>query len=96
MRDYLTPAVQDAVRAANIPAWDMRHNAAVAKATRALTSLDEAASLRGPVVRANLWAGFFKLSANEPQRLPRLVDSIVMLRLDDVARALLRYNRDND
>jgi hypothetical protein len=96
MRDYITAAVQDAVHAANIPAWDIRHNAIVAKATRALTTLDEAAALRGPVVRANLWAGFFKLSANEPHRLPKLVDSIVMLRLDDVARALLRYNRDND
>lgn len=96
MHDYITPAVQDTVRATNIPAWDMRHNAVVAKATRALTSLDEAAALRGPVVRANLWAGFFKLSANEPHRLPMLVDSIVMLRLDDVALALLRYNHDND
>lgn len=96
MRDYITPAVQDAVRAANVPAWDPRHNAMVAKATRALSSLDEAAQMRGPVVRANLWAGFFKLSANEPQRLPKLVDSIVLLRLDDVAVALLAYNLNND
>lgn len=96
MHDYLTPAVQDTVRAANVPAWDSRYNAMVAKATRALTNLDEAAQMRGPVVRADLWAGFFKLSANEPHRLPRLIDSIVMLRLDDVARALLAYNRNND
>lgn len=96
MLDYVTPAVQDTVHATNIPAWDIRHNAVVAKATRALTTLDEAAALRGPVVRANLWAGFFKLSAREPHRLPMLIDSVVMLRLDDVARALLRYNRDND
>ena len=35
MLDYVTPAVQDTVHATNIPAWDIRHNAVVAKATRA-------------------------------------------------------------
>lgn len=94
--DNVTAAVKDAVLAAGIAAWDPRHNAAVAKATRALTALAEAAAMRGPVIEGRVWAGFFKLSANEPNRLPKLVDSIVMLRLDDVARALLRYNRDND
>lgn len=91
--DNLTNAVNDAVLAAGIAAWDPRHNAAVAKATRALTALAEAAEARG--LSEKVWGGFFKLSAREPQRLPKLVDSIVGLRLDDVARALLAYNAAN-
>lgn len=88
----VTAAVKDVVLAAGIAPWDPRHNAAVAKATRALTALAEAAAMRGPVIEKRVWAGFFKLSANEPNRLPKLVDSIVMLRLDDVARGLLAYH----
>ena len=89
---HLTAAVKDAVQATGIAPWDSRRTAATAKATRALTVLAEAAALRGSAVEDRVWGGYFKLSANEPQRLPKLVDSIVMLRLDDVARALMAYD----
>lgn len=90
---HLTAAVQDAVLAAGIPAWDGRYNATVARATRALTALFEAAALRG--LLDDVVAGYFKLSANEPHRLPKLVDSIVLLRLPEVGRALVTYNAEH-
>lgn len=90
---HLTAAARDAVLATGIPAWDVnRHTAAVRKATRNLTVLAEAAALRGTRIEEAVWAGYFKLSANEPQRLPALVASIENFRLDDVARGLLAYN----
>lgn len=88
--DNVTAAVQDVLTASGILAWDGRYNAAVARTTRALTSLAEAAELNG--VAEAVWAGFFKLSAREPHRLAKLVDSIAMLRLPDVGRALLAYD----
>lgn len=92
---HVTAAAKDIVSATGMAAWDARRNAAVARATRAMTVLAEAAAMRGPVVESAVWAGFFKLSATEPHRLSKLVDSITMLRLDDVARGLLAYNRNH-
>jgi len=94
--EHLTAAVKDYVLATGTAAWDPRHYAVVAKGTRALTVLFEAAEIRGPVVAEAVVRGYFKISANEPHRLPALVDSILMLRLDAVARALLAYDRNND
>lgn len=89
---YLTAAVKDAVLATGISIHDTnRHTAAVRKATNSLRALADAAAERG--LDEEVWAGFFKLSANEPHRLPKLVDSIVMCRLPEVGRALVEYNR---
>lgn len=88
---HLTAAVKDAVLATGVSIHDTnRYRATVARTTRALTQLVEQAALRG--LDERVMSGFFKLSANEPQRLPKLVDSIVGLRLPDVARALLAYD----
>lgn len=87
---HLTAAVKDAVQATGIEPWDSRRNATVARATRALTALFEQAALKG--CEDKVISGYFKLSANEPHRLPKLVDSIVALRLPDVARALVAYD----
>ena len=92
---HLTAAVRDAVLATNTPAWDPRHNAQVFNATYALKMLAVQAALRGPAVEERLWNGYFKLAAHESHRLPALVSSITLGRLDDVARSLLAYNDDN-
>lgn len=91
-RSHLTAAVKDAVLATGIPAWDTnRHTATVRRTNRAITDLFEQAALRG--LGDAVVGGYFKLSANEPHRLPRLVDSIVALRLPEVAKALVAYDQ---
>lgn len=95
MRDNITPAVKDILTAAGIAPWDPRRNAAVARATHAMQALDFWAMSFGPVLRDSVWSGFFKLSANEPNRLAKLVDSVILLRTEDVAQHLLRYDDEN-
>jgi hypothetical protein len=95
MIDYVTAAAKDIVSAAGIAAWDPRRNAAVARATHAMQALDFWATGFGPVLRDSVWSGFFKLSANEPNRLAKLVDSVILLRTEDVAQHLLRYDDEN-
>lgn len=93
-RQHLTAAVKDVVLATGISVHDTnRHRAAVARTTRALSALFQASTEHGLV--DDVVAGFFKLSAREPGRLPKLVDSIVGLRLPAVARALVDYNAAN-
>jgi hypothetical protein len=85
-------ARKDAVAAMNPgPSGTPLHTAAVAKATLAIDSLAGFADRRG--IADAMWAGYFKLSANEPHRLPKLVASIMRdFRTGDVAYALIRYN----
>lgn len=93
-RQHLTAAVKDVVLATGISIHDTnRHRIAVARATRALTSLFEASAEHGMV--DDVIAGFFKLSAAEPHRLPKMTNSIVALRLPAVARALVNYNNEH-
>lgn len=88
---HLTAMVKDTVLASGVAAWDVnRRHAVTARATRALTQLVEQSALRG--MDDQVISGFFKLSAREPHRLTKLVDSIVMLRLPEVAMALVAYD----
>ena len=88
-------ARKDAVAAMNPgPSGTPLHTAAVAKATLAIDNLAGFANWLG--IADAVWAGYFKLSANEPHRLPKLVASIVRdFRTDDVAYALVRYNEEH-
>lgn len=94
--DRITAGRKDVLAAAGIAPWDIRYNAAVGRTTRALEALDaRAAATVGPVLADRMWAGFFKLSAREPHRLTKLVDSVIALRAEAVVRALLAYDDEN-
>lgn len=91
---HLTAMVKDTVLASGIAAWDTnRRHAVTARTTRALTQLIEQSALRG--LDEQVIGGFFKLSAREPHRLNKLVDSIVGCRLPQVAMALVAYNAEH-
>jgi len=90
-RVHLTAAVKDAVLATGVSIHDRnRYEALVWRTNYALTILFRQAALRG--VDEQVIGGFFKLSAHEMHRLPKLVDSIMVARLPDVGRALIAYN----
>lgn len=90
-RVHITAAVRDAVLATGVNIHDTnRHDAVVWRTNYALTILFRQAALRG--VDEQVISGFFKLSAHEMHRLPKLVDSIMTARVADVGRALITYD----
>lgn len=93
-RAHITAAVKDVMLAEGVSVHDRnRYNAMTARTTYALTALFRQAALRG--VEQQVIDGFFKLSANEMHRLPKLVGSIIECRLPAVGRALIDYNASN-
>jgi len=90
-RSHLTAAVRDAVLATGVSIHDRnRYHAVTWNTNYAITSLFRQAALRG-CDRAVI-DGFFKLSAHEMHRLPKLVDSVWAGRVAEVGRALIAYN----
>lgn len=89
--EHLTAAVREVMATLGISIHHRnQYLAYTGRTTRALKSLFTQAALRG--LDQQVIDGFFKLAANEPHRLPAVVNSIVSCRLPQVAMALVAYN----